>query len=214
MFKNIVKSFPSVKMGDLNVNLELGWAYQSDPENINYNKEYFENYINYENSKISKKLNNFRCEITKNYSTNVLDIGIGSGSFLNQLNIKKAGYDINPYGIEWLKNNNLFYDPYSVDEIEFDCITFWDVIEHILEPFNIFKRIKKGAFLITSIPIFDKIEKVHLSKHYKPNEHLYYFTTNGFIFMMGKYGFDLCEIRSDETRVGRECILTFVFQKN
>jgi len=73
MFKNIVKSFPSVKMGDLNVNLELGWAYQPDPENINYNKEYFENYINYENSKISKKLNNFRCEITKNYSKNVLD---------------------------------------------------------------------------------------------------------------------------------------------
>jgi hypothetical protein len=31
--------------------------------------------------------------------------------------------------------------------------------------------------------------------------------------MMEKYGFDFIEIRSDETRIGRENILTFVFRR-
>jgi hypothetical protein len=210
---NVVKSYPFVKMDDLHINLQHGWAYQPNPVEIDYSKDYFENYIKYENSKIGKELNNFRCEIAQKYSNNILDIGIGSGTFLKQLEVKKAGFDINPFGVEWLNNQNLFFDPYAVSEIPFDCITFWDVIEHIQEPINIFKRIKKGAFLITSIPIFDSIEKVHLSKHYKPNEHLYYFTTKGFVWMMGKYGFDFIEIRSDETRIGRENILTFVFRR-
>lgn len=200
-------------MGDLNVNLQHGWAFQPNPVSIDYSKDYFEKYIKYENSKIGKDLNNFRCEIAQKYASSILDIGIGSGTFLKQLTVDKAGFDINPFGVEWLKNNNLFYNPYLNSELPFGCLTFWDVIEHIAEPYELFKRIKKGTYLITSIPIFDSIEKVHLSKHYKPNEHLYYFTTKGFVTMMGKYEFDLYEIRSDETRIGRDNILTFVFRR-
>ena len=51
------------------------------------------------------------------------------------------------------------------------------------------------------------------SKHYRPNEHYYYFTSYGLINYMKDSDFDLIKLDDFETKAGREEILTFVFVK-
>jgi hypothetical protein len=213
MILNPLKSHPSIKMDDLSVNLNNGWAYQTIPNYIKYDKEYWEKYIKYEENEVCNPLNDFRCSIAEKYCSNVLDVGIGSGSFIKKLKIQKKGFDVNKYAVEWLKNNNLYHDPYT-EENRFDGYCFWDVLEHFENPNDILCKVQKNAFVITSIPIFNDITKVHLSKHYRPNEHLCYFTTNGIVKFFSDLFYDCIEIRSDEIKIGRQDIMTFVFRKN
>ena len=212
MVLNPLKSHPSIKMDDLSVNLNKGWAYQTLSGYIEYGKEYWEKYIVYETNDICKKLNDFRCSITEKYCTNVLDVGIGSGIFLKNLNINKKGFDVNKHAVEWLKNNNLYHNPYE-EENDFNGFCFWDVLEHFENPNDILCKIPKNSYVITSLPIFNDITKVHLSKHYRPNEHLCYFTSDGLINFFSELLFDCVEIRSDEIKIGRQDVLAFVFKK-
>ena len=208
---NPLKSHPSIKMDDLSVNLNKGWAYQTLPEPIEYDKEYWEKYIVYEKNDICKNLNEFRCSITEKYCKNILEVGIGSGIFLKNLNINKKGFDVNKHAVEWLKNNNLYHNPYE-EENNFDGFCFWDVLEHFENPNDILCKVPKNSYVITSLPIFDDITRIHLSKHYRKNEHLCYFTTLGFVGFMNDCGFQLVELRNDEIKIGRENILSFVFK--
>lgn len=212
MILNPLKGHPSIKMDDLSVNLYHGWAYQTIPSTIQYDKEYWEKYIQYESNSICKSLNDFRCSLTQKYCTNVLDVGIGSGIFLKNLQINKKGFDVNQHAVDWLKDNNLYHNPYE-EENNFDGFCFWDVLEHFENPNDILSKVPKNSYVITSLPIFKDITKIHLSKHYRPNEHLCYFTSIGVVSYFRELFFECVEVRSDEIQIGREDIMAFVFKK-
>lgn len=212
MVFNPLTSHPSIKMDDLSVNLNKGWAYQTLANCIEYDKEYWEKYIKYENIPICKPLNYFRSDLATKYCNNIIDIGIGSGAFLKSLNIEKKGFDVNKHAIEWLQDNNLYHNPYE-EENNFDGFCFWDVLEHFENPNDILCKVPKNSYVITSLPIFDDITRIHLSKHYRPNEHLCYFTINGIINFFDELKFECIEIRSDEIKIGRQDIMAFVFRK-
>lgn len=214
MQNNFLSAYGSVDFGDLSVNFEKGWAYQTKVQTIQYDKEYWDKYVRYESNKLSPKLNLFRCNLAQKYGSSILDVGIGSGLFLKHLKCNKYGYDVNPIAINWLKQNKIYHDPYKNSNEKIDCFCFWDVLEHIDHPQEILNRIKPDAYAIISMPIFKNLEYIKLSKHYRPNEHLYYFTTQGIINFMQINQFILKEISSAETELGREEILTFVFYKD
>lgn len=213
MSVNLLRSVPTIKMNDLRVSIDMGWAFQTDFKEYQYGENYWQNYINMESSTTSNLLNNFRTKLTLNYAHSILDIGIGSGAFLKALDSPKAGYDVNPYGEKWLKDNSLWHNPYEESNSKFDGFCFWDVLEHIENPSETLRLIPMHGYIFVSLPIFTDIEKIHLSKHYKPDEHLQYFTTAGFIKFMSLSGFSVLEIRSDETQIGRDNIITFVARK-
>jgi hypothetical protein len=141
-----------------------------------------------------------------------LDIGIGSGEFIKESKIKVFGFDINKYAINWLIKNNIYINPYeSMPKV---CgLTFWDSLEHMPRPTELLSLVKKNQYVFISMPIFNNISDVKSSKHYRPNEHYYYFTCKGLNNYMNDLGFKLIEIDDFETHSGREDILTFVFQK-
>lgn len=179
-----------------------------------YDKEYFDKYVGYESTEVGRGINNFRVRLTKSYDVGtVLDIGIGSGSYLKLLQlsaIRCRGYDINPVGIKWLNKHNLFCDAYEVDEV--DTMTFWDSLEHIKDFWKLLDRVKKYVFI--SIPIFSDKKHIESSKHFRPDEHCWYFTKQCLMDLMAELGFKLCELRDNETtKYGREDILTFVFKR-
>jgi len=211
--ENIIRSVPAIKMSDLRVNFDLGWAYQEKIEPYDYGKSYWQNYLNIEETETAFKLNEFRKTISTKYSNTILDIGIGSGAYLKTIKCKKFGYDVNPFAVEWLKENGMFYDPYIDDNSAIDGFCSWDVLEHIENPNILLDKLPKESFLFVSLPVFASLEMVHLSKHYKPNEHLQYFTTRGVINFLQLSGFKIHEIRSDESQIGRESVMTFVAQK-
>jgi hypothetical protein len=210
----IIEGYMSVPFGELNYCYKNDIMYQRDMHiSIEYDKHYFAKYVSHENSEIARKLNQGRTSITEKYCLKILDIGIGSGEFIKKSNIFTYGYDINPVAIKWLMERQIYVDPYT-NMPEVDGLTFWDSLEHIPNPGQLLSLIPSGKYVFISLPIFNDLLKVRSSKHYKPNEHYYYFTANGMIGWMKDSGFDLLEMSDFETRAGREDILTFVFKKN
>jgi hypothetical protein len=199
---------------DLSFNLEKEFAYQTVVESFcEYDKDYFNKYVKMENTDIANSINDFRTNISQKYCNSILDIGVGSGEFIKKSQIKMYGYDINEYGVKWLKDNNLFLDPYKSDISCVEGLTFWDSLEHFYEPSEILNIIPIGKYVFISMPVFDNILNIKKSKHYRPNEHLSYFTTKGLIMFLENIGYDIIEISDKETKAGRFEIMTFVAKK-
>lgn len=189
-----------------------GIAVQKDKtKSIPYDEDYFERYVGYEGTSIAILLNESRVAITEKYCKGpLLDIGIGSGEFIKSSNLKVYGFDINPLGVKWLKSRDLYINPYE-NKMPICGWIFWDSLEHFAEPQDILTLVEPGEHVFISIPIFHDILLVKEWKHYRPNEHFYYFTTYGLIDYMKQSGFILLEFNDAETRAGRQDILTFVF---
>lgn len=198
--------------GDLILCRGLGVAYQHDQSaSVAYDIDYFDKYRGYEGTEIAQRINAARLDLVSRHVAGdfVLDIGVGSGEFVkNRPNT--FGYDINPAAAAWLKGCGLWSDRFE----DFRAFTFWDVLEHVRDPgVDYFGRIAGGAWLFTSLPIFGDLTQVRVSKHYRPNEHYYYWTESGFVRWMARHGFTLREINEDETRAGRDSIVSFAFRK-
>lgn len=141
----------------------------------------------------------------------VVDIGVGAMGFIQHrasANMMTRGYDVNPHIVQGLKDSGLFVD---VMNTQVDNVTCWDSLEHMLSPEAMLKNVRRKVLM--SIPIFDNAEHVVRSKHYKPGEHIWYFTEAGLLRWMRDQGFGLIERNRDEERYGREGIGTYVFAR-
>ena len=183
-----------------------------------YDEAYFERYKEQANSAIGKLLMASRVSFVNLHIQRweaLCDVGIGSGAFIEARNQRcpeasipvTYGFDVNPKAIEWLRKNGLWQNPY---EHIVNNASFWDVLEHLDNPATILRPLT-WAFI--SIPIFRNVEHVLQSKHYRKDEHVWYFTARGLIWYMDQLGFS-CVTRNDmETRIGREDIGTFAFKR-
>lgn len=173
-------------------------------EEAPYDEAYWEKYLNMENTDIGHALNKARLDIVSKYSfESLIDIGIGSGAFIKELP-NAYGFDINPSAVEWLKSVNKYKEPKPVD-----ALSFWDSIEHIHNPTGLLQNAKKYVFIST--PIYTDKDHILRSKHFRPNEHCWYFTKDGIINYLGNFGFICIEYSNIETELGREDIGSFVF---
>ena len=149
--------------------------------------------------------------VERHYQSALVDVGIGSGAFIELRRSRGRttyGYDVNPIGIAWLEQRSLLVDPHLVS---FDAVTLWDVLEHIPDFQSLLANVRKWAFM--SLPIFHDVEHVLRSKHFKPDEHCWYFTRDGLAFAMKRCGFVLDSESNIETELGREDIGTFAFAR-
>lgn len=189
---------------------DLGMGYY--PVNLvgQYDKAYWDKYVKYRADPIADSLMKSRSDFVERLYGNgpVVDIGIGSGHFIDWRRASTFGYDVNPIAIRWLLDRDLWWDPYVRDP---EAITCWDSLEHMARPEALVRCVKKLIFL--SIPIFVDRGHVIQSKHYRPDEHFWYFTRDGLIEWMLRYGFRLVEENQMETDLGREDIGTFVFKR-
>jgi hypothetical protein len=205
-----IAGFPAEQDGDLMLCHAQGVAYQRDRTHIvNYDGQYFDKCASYEGQEIAEKINAGRiCLVQKHFGGGlVLDTGIGSGEFIKK-RLNTYGRDVNPVAIEWLKRNDLW----ALYPSEFDAFTFWDVIEHLENPELLFRDIVRGAYLFTCLPVFDDLHKIRQSKHYRPGEHLYYWTDKGFVEWMALHSFHLLERQHFETEAGRDGVVSYAFK--
>lgn len=205
---------PAVRDGDLMLCHQHGIAYQRDMTITRaYDAAYFDIYRGYQGSEIARKLNEGRVAFVKErvgHDTPVLDIGIGCGDFIKARGGETYGYDVNPVAEEWLKDRGLWSHDFHL----FNAFTFWDVLEHIPDPDFYFSRMSAGSHLFTSIPIFRDLTKIRESKHYRPGEHLYYYTVHGLVAWMECHGFRLLAVNDRESKAGRDCIYSFAFKRD
>ena len=90
-------------------------------------------------------------------------------------------------------------------------MTVWDSLEHIDDMSAAIQHIDRFAFV--SIPVFSGYDDVLASKHFRPDEHIHYFTVAGLIRWFDKQGFNCREYNQVESDIGREGIGTFVFER-
>jgi len=199
MFQNFASS-------ELNWLPEIGIGYYPVKE-APYDKKYFERYQAMKNTEIGLALNKARVDLVAKYTDkDVLDIGIGSGAFVESIDNAK-GFDINPFAVEWLVENHRFKHPLRGA----NSMTFWDSLEHIHDPREYLNNAKEYVFI--SCPIFKDCEHLLGSKHKRYDEHCWYFTEEGLIIFMWAFGFKCLEVNAMETEIGREDIKTFVFKR-
>jgi hypothetical protein len=193
--------------------LGIGW-YPVEAGIKPYDQDYFDNFARNADTDIGRALMQARIDfVAQHYQGSLIDIGIGSGAFVEARRHQRPmrptfGYDVNPCGIKWLRSRRLFADPYAAP---FEAATMWDVLEHMPNYPMLLDNVREWLFL--SLPVFRDADHVLASKHYKPKEHCWYFTSEGLVFMMQSFGFELVEENRIETELGREDIGSFAFKR-
>ena len=144
----------------------------------------------------------------------IIEIGCGSGNLLNLFDAKNK-YGVEPsheaakYANKIANVRNVSYEDIS-DEEKYDLILSTCVIEHTIDPNDFLKKkwniAKENSIIIIGAPIqdSDSFDVYFL-------DHLHHFTTNQFIHLCRKNGFEV-----ERFEVGYKCITTigyFILRK-
>ena len=173
-----------------------------------YGPGYWNEYRRRDNSDMGRKLTHARVDFVREFidHNDIIDVGIGGGRFVEAMNC--CGCDVNPDAVRWLKLQGRWRDA----EMEAcSAQTYWDSIEHIMRPNKLLRNAGQHVFLST--PIYRDHEHVLKSRHYKPAEHVLYFTREGLCHYMSWFGFECIGYDDVETRLGRDQIGSFAFKR-
>ena len=186
---------------------ELGYGWHSSPP-MQYSGEYFAHYQKLDATPMGGLLTKARLELVEKYTQawKGVDIGIGGGRYVKES--MGDGFDVSSEAVEWLKALEAFADPYAQP---LHSITCWDSLEHIPEPEKLLAQVTDWLFV--SMPIYNDMADVLQSKHYKPGEHLHYWTLPGFVNWCEAQGFQVMEVNHAESELGREGITSFAFKR-
>lgn len=189
---------------------------------LQYDKSYFQNdnpkggYTNYfEGMKINRKT--FVDRLSKiekrlGFKGRLLDVGAALGDCLEvaqNLGWNDAcGVEVSKFavsearkrGVKNIQNSTLDKSTYKHNE--FDAITYQDVIEHVPDPVKelktAYKYLKKGGLIFLVTPdiggYWHKLLK-SMWYHYKPGEHIMYFSQSNLKLALEKSGFKNIETR-------------------
>ncbi len=203
--------------GDLRLCLPAGVAYQADMRagRVEYGEDYFQKVCAYEGSEIARAVNVGRCQLLERHlapGARVLDWGAGSGAFMRvarTVGFEVHGFDVIEETERWLRAVGW----YSCNPVLFDALTVWDVLEHLENPAELLAQVHPWGKVFVSIPVFTDLRRIRASRHYRPGEHLYYWTADGFVQWMVGQGFRLLETSDHEVRAGRDSIAAFAFRR-
>lgn len=185
---------------------ELGMGFHPRPP-IDYSGPYFEKYQALDDTPMGEALTRARVEmVARHCQSGVVDIGIGGGRFVTEADC--WGYDVNAEAVAWLKARNRYFDIYANAT---EAICCWDSLEHIPEPEQLLAQV--GEWVFVSMTIYMNQWDCLRSKHYKPGEHLWYWTQSGLIAWFARQGFGCVEVNEKESELGREGITSFAFRR-
>jgi hypothetical protein len=187
-------------------NEDKGWGFLAP--NGECEKNYWTEYRELDKTPLGRVLTALRAGMVYKHTdptSGCLDVGIGGGAFVLETGFQ--GADTNPEAKFWLEAGCRLWagGPSPV-------MTFWDSIEHIENPGLYLAKATGWVFLST--PIYEDEAGAISSKHYKPNEHLWYFTDHGIKMFMREYGFSCHDENRLEDDAGREGIGSYAFKRD
>lgn len=184
---------------------ELGMGFHPRPP-MDYSGPYFEKYQALDATPMGTALTTARVDmVRRHFDGEVLDVGIGGGRFVVESSGK--GFDVNEEAVQWLKSRNAYADPYK----GVAAITCWDSLEHVPDPEALVRSV--GEWVFVSMPVYKDQTDCLKSKHFKPGEHLHYWSVRGLVGWFAKMNFGCVEINERESELGREGITSFAFRR-
>lgn len=211
----VIASYPAQDGGALRLCEEHGVAYQSDmryrPEI--YDAAYYAKVHSYDPTIEAAVLRGRLAMLAEALPAraSVVDWGAGNGAFVRAARAAGfdcRGYDVMASTVQELQAQGIYT---ATVHPTTDALTLWDTLEHLEYPSNPLCFLRVGAMAFLSLPIFEKLADVPSSKHYRPGEHLYYWTRKGLLRWMAEYGFTMVRESDHEVRAGRTGIGAFVF---
>ena len=140
------------------------------------NLEYYENMLR-RYSATAELINRKRWKWIMQVSPKiVLDYGSGVGWFRA---FRPAGVEVDTFDIANYPQTGLRHDKY-------DLVTLWDVIEH-MQNYN--PLMIEADYVALTTPILPIGKQLETWKHYKPGEHLKYYTEEKLDELFNSYGF-------------------------
>lgn len=123
----------------------------------------------------------------------ILDIGCGNGAFIDAANeegYQARGVDLNKHLAEKPEVFVGDLKEAKYDACEFNAITMHDVFEHLVDPVKyldeVYRILKTTGMLIIDFPNYYVEAGKH---HWRPVQHLWYFTEKEVISIMESKGF-------------------------
>jgi len=138
-----------------------------------------------------------------------LDIGCANGVFIREARkqgVNAQGLELSEVAVLQAKKHDIPVRCGSIDDLEegeqFDCITAFDVIAHVLDPAAFLRETvthlrPQGHFVLTT-PNKASISRLLMGKHwyfYMPEEHLHYFDPHIISKLLNKVGLEVVSIR-------------------
>ena len=174
-----------------------------------YDDAYFARYKAMEDTPVGRQLLALRLSMVARHvdpDALVCDVGVGSGTFVRARPGTK-GFDVMPAAATWLKANDRWHDPFQSPT---DALTCWDTLEHIQDPSRL---VRNARTVLTALPVFRSASHALTSKHYRKDEHRWYWTPKGLIAWFAAHGFVCEECNSFESDAGREDVESFAFKR-
>ena len=170
---------------------------------MKYELNYYEIMLR-QNSKTAEEISKIRWNFIKRLNPErVLDYGCGVGWFraFRPKEVNVETYDIGEFPQTGISGN------------DYDVLCLWDVLEHLPDFSEIEDLLKNCKYVALSVPIVPnkKNFKIEKWKHFKPGEHLHYFTEETLEALLNNYGFELYKKGNIESPV-REDIKDFIFK--
>lgn len=164
-----------------------------------YGREYLSEYERRARSEIAHRIIQSRWELVTKYCAGgtLLDYGCATGAFhLAAPNEFAAiGWDVNPH--------SLFGR--AKPRGHFHILTMWDVIEHMPDPFVALRtHTPEFVFICTPNAENTDINTFKTWKHFKPGEHLHYFTPLTLSMLTNAAGYDTLGFSYSEGLI-RDC---------
>jgi hypothetical protein len=156
-----------------------------------YDQEYLDKYKELAKTELGQKIYKTRWDLIKKYikQGTLVDYGCGPNAFNNAgpKEFEKYGYDVNPN----VKFPDLPYQPW-------DIVTFWDSLEHIPDFYDVI-RLFKAKWLFISTPNLESvITPVTEWKHYRPEQHIFYFDKYSLRIILKALDYEIIEINHEE----------------
>ena len=136
----------------------------------------------------------------------LLDVGCSLGYFVEAANARgwqACGVEISPYAAEEARALGLEVKTGALEQAgypdgSFDCVTMWDVLEHVPDPTKHMLEIRRilapGGMVVVGTPNLAHIAFRRKRKHWrhlKPREHIFYFNQSSMMRLFEKTGFDV-----------------------
>lgn len=180
------------------------------PDNRVYDQAYFDKYVSYAATARGKALLEARLELLASVwlpGDRILDVGVGCGAFVEacrEIGVDCLGYDCNPAAVRWLRDRELWGQLRSG---AYQTVTFWDALEHLEDPWSALRCAGRAA--LVSVPLESSGEAWLGSKHFRKDEHRWYWSRNGFERFAESCGFVVRKHCTVESALGRQNIHTF-----